>query len=159
MREVVGSIFDVKADAIVIPCNWRVKRTGEAVMGAGVAKEAAARFPSLPGALGGAIQGSRLPYIPVYQCGPATHLVCFPTKRDWRKPSDLTLIDDQLPWLVSHADIGGWQTVALPRLGCGLGQLDWATQVRPLLSGLLDDRFVVCSLEPTAATDGEEEEA
>jgi hypothetical protein len=35
--------------------------------------------------------------------------------------------------------------VVMPRVGCGLGQLDWDNQVKPLLEMYLDDRFWVVS--------------
>ncbi|MCK4666903.1 hypothetical protein KAU33_09150 [Candidatus Dependentiae bacterium] len=33
--------------------------------------------------------------------------------------------------------------IALPRPGCGINELDWETQVRPLIEPLLDDRFII----------------
>ena len=41
-----------------------------------------------------------------------------------------------------EGDAYGWETVVLPRLGCGLGQLRW-DDVKPILERYLDDRFIV----------------
>ncbi len=98
MREVMGDLWTVEADAIVIPCNWTTKRNGEAVMGAGVAKQAAERWPWLPVRLGETIQfagGVSVRAFPTLPDG--LWVVAFPTKGDWRRPSDLTLIEGLLP--------------------------------------------------------------
>lgn len=149
MREAVGDVFEYTgADALCIPICWVLKKNGEAVMGAGVAREAAKRWPTLPRVFGEQIQRAPdAPHVPIYAMGDFW-LACVPTKRGWRDPSDLSLIAASVADLVYQAGGFGWQTVVLPRLGCGLGGLSWPDQVRPVLARLLDDRFVVCSLEP-----------
>lgn len=54
----------------------------------------------------------------------------------------------RLDWLVDgfadamdHADIHGVNTIAIPRIGCGIGGLLW-TDVRPALAGLFMGRKV-----------------
>jgi O-acetyl-ADP-ribose deacetylase (regulator of RNase III) len=151
VREAVGDLFTHPADAIVIPVNWTTKRNGDAVMGAGVAKQAAERWPELPQRLGMAIH---------FAAGPAPqrfvmssdgqHVVCFPTKGDWRQPSTIEAIEFGSVALVRLAEYWGWKTVTLPRLGCGLGKLDW-DDVRPVLAKHLDDRFIVLSASSTGA--------
>lgn len=146
MREAVGDLFEYPADAIVIPTNLTVKRDGSAVMGAGVALEAARRWLWLPLSLGARLQRDRQRACTTFfETGDSFAVICLPTKRDWRKPADLDLIRIEAGRLAMYADLTGWQTIALPRLGCGLktGQLDWETQVRPLLSAILDSRFIV----------------
>lgn len=148
MREERGDLFKHQADAIVIPINWRTKRSGEAVMGAGVAKVAAARWSWLPRHLGRHITCDRKT-VRVFidrtakfdEGGP--EIIGLPTKYDWRQRSELGLILDGVRDLVQIADTSKWATVALPRVGCGLGGLDWESQVRPLLAERLDNRFVV----------------
>ncbi len=56
----------------------------------------------------------------------------FATKRHWREDSDLAGIEAGLQWLADnyrHQDI---QSIALPALGCGLGNLPWE-DVGPLM--------------------------
>ncbi len=144
MREETGSIFEYPgADAIVIPVNWTTKRNGDAVMGAGVALEAARRWPELPQRLGLSIHFAGGPAPQHYVMSKdGQHVVCFPTKGDWRMLADITAIKIQVPVLVRMADHFDWQTVVMPRLGCGLGQLQW-DDVRAVLAPLLDDRFIV----------------
>lgn len=65
-HELIGNLWDfyrTESDCfIVIPTNGVLKSNGEAVMGAGLAKQAAQRFPTLPQLLGQAIRhtGNRL---------------------------------------------------------------------------------------------------
>ena len=144
MREVTGDLWTYPSDALVIPTNTTLRKSGDAVMGAGVAKQAAVRYPELPQRLGMSLRyaaGAAPEHFVMSADG--RHIVAFPTKSDWRKPSSLSLIKLGLPVLVQMADYFGWQVVALPRLGCGRGGLEWEMQVRPLLADALDDRFVV----------------
>lgn len=76
-------------------------------------------------------------------------VICLPTKRHWRDPSDIALIEEKLASLARWREVvwrperGG--SIYVPRLGCGLGVLSWAV-VRPLMERyLVDDRFVVVS--------------
>jgi O-acetyl-ADP-ribose deacetylase (regulator of RNase III) len=149
VREIDGDLFAYDdADAIVIPTNTETVRTREglthAVMGAGIAKVAADRWETLPIALAArmAAHGKEHVYAFDLYFGSAS-VVCLPTKRDWRKPSDIDLIWRMVDELKIVTRTMGWESVALPRLGCGRGGLDWETQVRRVLVELLDDRFIV----------------
>lgn len=154
MREEAGDLFTYPADAIVIPTNTTVRRDGRAVMGAGVAKQAAERWPWLALSLGNRLRrdSPRRAAMTYFEVGETLSVVCLPTKRDWRDPADLDLIRIEAGRLVACADLCRWRTVALPRLGCGLGGLDWETDVRLILSPILDGRFVV--LTPSPADQG-----
>lgn len=64
--------------------------------------------------------------------------VLFPTKNDWRKPSELHWIKQGLLELAASvdSDYSSWRRsttyIHIPKLGCGLGGLEWA-DVRPLI--------------------------
>ena len=141
MIEMRGDLWTYPAEAIVVPINWRTRADESAVMGAGVAKQAADRYRGLAIHVGEFIARNPTPCaftLPTWDG--LVPLIAVPTKRDWRKPSSLGLIElaaRGLPEIV-----GDWQTIALPRLGCGLGGLRWE-DVRPVLAAHLDDRFVV----------------
>jgi hypothetical protein len=49
----------------------------------------------------------------------------FATKRHWRENSDIIGIEEGLRWLGSTYQTEGIRSIALPALGCGLGNLDW----------------------------------
>ncbi len=143
MRVITGDLWTVDADWRVVPTNLVVRRNGHAVMGAGVALQAARRYPDLPRRLGDMLQrddilkAARLVHFSEYR------LTCLPTKRHWRDAADLGLVEHGVRQLVEDAEalpVNG--PIALPLLGCGLGKLP-ATTVRPFLERVLDERFVL----------------
>jgi len=61
----------------------------------------------------------------------------FPTKKHWRNPSRIEYIDAGLQKLAdSYAELD-IHSIAFPALGCGNGQLDFETQVKPLMEKYL----------------------
>ena len=151
MLEVTGDIWDFhrQENWIVIPVNGAVKNNGEAVMGAGLALQAAQRFPELPKELGSWITDSGTN---VYWHGYKTYIITFPTKhRNWRADSCLGLIEESAWSLKRWNDSAQLPiSVYLPRLGCGerTGRLQWS-DVKPILEQHLDDRFTVVSQPET----------
>ncbi len=153
MREVVGDIWDYYNDNynICIPTNGGVEgvqQSGPAVMGAGVAWQAAERFPEISETLGDYIR--KAGWLGVYEL--RWHIWCFPTKPDWAywrgMPVDEKVrISHRCPgWLaksvpgiieVSLAILNSLHYTTkvdefiLPRPGCGCGGLDWK-DVKPL---------------------------
>jgi len=154
MIEEVGNIWD-RYDAghiICVTTNGYVNQKGMAVMGRGVAKQASDRFPNLP-SLHGQFLRSTSDWAHVYEILP--RLVIFPVKRDAGPPSlgiiphlrnryacatmvpgfallaELSIIGSSLVKLRSLALLNSWNTVYLPRPGCGAGGLSWEA-VRPL---------------------------
>lgn len=114
---------------IVIPTNGIVKLNGEAVMGAGLALQAAERFPALPKKL-----GERLKKSNEVQFFEEYWIVTFPTKHDWKAKSDLDLIIRSAAQLASYANMYATinrhnrdkkLTYYIPHVGCGLGGLQW----------------------------------
>jgi O-acetyl-ADP-ribose deacetylase (regulator of RNase III) len=49
----------------------------------------------------------------------------FATKHHWRENSDIGGIEKGLRWLAVNYEAEGIKSIALPALGCGLGNLDW----------------------------------
>lgn len=153
MREAIGDLFRYPAQAIVIPTNGMLTSGGSAVMGAGVALAAAKRWYWLPAALGARIREHGL-MVEFFGIEPDQEVVAFPTKRDWRDPSDLGLIETSALELAITAAQFDWDSVVLPHVGCGLGGLDWETQVRPILARHLDDRFTAVAPPAPDREDG-----
>ncbi|MGA3315404.1 MAG: DarT ssDNA thymidine ADP-ribosyltransferase family protein [Candidatus Korobacteraceae bacterium] len=56
----------------------------------------------------------------------------FPTKRHWRDNSDLNGIEEGLRWVADNYKAEGITSIALPALGCGLGNLEWR-EVGPVM--------------------------
>ena len=142
MREIIGDLWTIKADARVIPTNGFIKKNGEGVMGRGVALQMKQRYPHAPAWLGNHLirNGNH-----VGRCSlPKRDLlfIWFPVKiTSWRDDASLTLIERSCQELVALVS-PMWNQVALPRVGCGNGGLDWE-DVKPILEEYLDDRFIV----------------
>jgi len=65
-----------------------------------------------------------------------TNFLLFPTKNHWRQIADLEGIKQGLQWLQTNYVKAGMESLAIPALGCGLGQLEWRV-VGPLMCGYL----------------------
>jgi O-acetyl-ADP-ribose deacetylase (regulator of RNase III) len=59
-------------------------------------------------------------------------IVHFATKGDWRNPSQLEWVESGLVNLVNLIHSEEITSIAIPKLGCGLGGLEWS-DVRPLI--------------------------
>lgn len=61
----------------------------------------------------------------------------FPTKKHWKSPSKIEYIEKGLIELINKANELKLNDIAMPKLGCGNGGLDWETQVKPLVEKYL----------------------
>lgn len=154
-----GDILNYKADALVCPVNCK-----PGVMGKGLAKAFAAEFP-----------GIRLRHREMVNAGllrigkpcivrglvrseecladnrtARENVILFPTKDDWREPSQYHWIFQGLAHLYSllgsfdiRPEPGQRCEIAFPYLGCGLGGLPYADVLRLLEYWTvgLDSRF------------------
>lgn len=147
MIEAKGNIWEYhnKGYLTVIPTNGALKNNGENVMGKGLALQAKQRFPDLPLKLGTAIKynGNNVYLFPEYRT------ISFPVKHHWSEKADLRLINtsalqllDVLEMIVASVPI----KVALPKVGCGAGNLNWE-EVKPILSKHLDEQFTVVDMQ------------
>lgn len=141
MQIINGDIWDFHKQGywIVIPTNIVCKQNGEAVMGAGLALEAKQRFPLLPTLLGEKIREKDT--LDVVFFFNNEKIVTLPTKYHWREKSNLPLMEQgiiDLAYSKVHAS-----PIYLPQLGCGNGNLDWETQVEPIMEKHLSDDFIV----------------
>jgi len=149
MREQKIDIFDQrvlsKANAICVTTNGIVKVNGELVMGAGVAKLFATKWPRLPRMLGNLIQngGNHVYSIPQFSVKDPW-IVSFPTKDDYLDKSSLSLIRRSAVELMELTNNQNWELVALPFPGIGMGGLN-PQEVREAISPILDNRIIILS--------------
>ncbi len=139
--------------AYAVTTNGLVKSDGKAVMGAGIAKYARDNFDGIDAMLGRLLKkyGNHAYFLGSHEdrnrslagLSPTIFAVSFPTKHDWREKSDIRLIRASAAELMKVADANNLKTVYMPMPGCSNGGLDYASQVRPAIAGILDDRFWV----------------
>lgn len=146
MTEVVGDIWSFASQGwIVVTTNSVIKSDGTAVMGAGIALEAARRFPNLPLELANHLRtiGNHVHYFMDYK------IITFPTKRHWKDKSDLDLIVQGATRLKSDLLTFRYQQrpikFFLPRLGCGNGGLAWEDVKKAIKPFLDEPEFIFIS--------------
>lgn len=142
MRETYGNLWDFWEDGfwICVTTNGDVNRYSQAVMGRGVAKAAAVRFPELPIRLARRLKalGNHVHRFDRYR------LFTFPVKHHWSEKADLGLIQrscDELMGRLKRQNAVTIKHLYLPRPGCGNGGLDWQ-DVRDAIYERLDDRVI-----------------
>ena len=145
------NIWDLHPHAnIVIPTNIGWTKEGKNVMGAGLAAQAAQRFPKLAYFYGQYCKkyGSETEVIP---WAGTNQLILFPVKPlnvekpwlSWQQPASLDLIRksaEELEDLATSGVIEG--LTAVPLVGCGNGKLS-EKDVLPILREELDSRFIL----------------
>ena len=123
VQEISGDLwtFHAQGEWVAIPTNGIVNPSGDAVMGAGLAKDAATRHPDLPRLLGQELRRSgNRPYAFIHP-----RLITIPTKNHFRNPADPDLIVASIKEVVQLIEKRNIPRLYLPRIGCGLGQLSW----------------------------------
>lgn len=130
IRYVSGNLLHSDADILVNPVNC------EGVMGAGLAKAFKERYPRLfhqyaTDCMAGLYKPGS---VFCYDTEDVEHgvriIACFPTKTTWRAPSRIEHIADGMRdlfrmMLIHNEHMQRSVSVALPKLGCGLGGLPW----------------------------------
>ena len=133
-RVIQGDLFESQAQTLVNTVNT------VGVMGKGIALAFKRRYPAM-------FEDYRVrcdrgevklgePYIYRSPNGPPW-IINFPTKGHWRTPSKLSDIEHGLRYLVDHAHEWGIESLAVPPLGCGNGELEWRV-VGPVIYEHLD---------------------
>lgn len=150
MIEVEGDIWKYKANLICIPTNGTIKQNGELVMGAGVAKQCVARFPTIALRFGQLVrnQGNEVHCLNINDIeGNLQLLATFPTKHHWAQKADIALIIYSAQMLAYLINLFPQKIVVLPRPGCGkdTGGLLW-DNVKPHIQDILPDTVHVINL-------------
>lgn len=131
---------------IVIPTNVGWKANGANVMGAGLAKDAARRYPELAAWYGAFCkEHAALTSVTSYPAGP---LILFPVKKlrmeqpwmSWASEASLDLIERSARQL---SELPGEDPIAVPMVGCGNGGRK-PEEVIPILNRyLMGDRYLL----------------
>jgi len=136
-----GDIFTQNTEAIVNPVNC------VGVMGKGLALQFKCGFPQNYHSYRIACsRGEVVPGKMFVHSESGKQIINFPTKRDWRNDSRLEDIIsglDDLAKVIRELEI---KSITIPRIGCGLGGLDWAvvqSHIVEKLSNLNDVDIIV----------------
>ena len=128
-----GDLLESRAQTLINTVNT------VGVMGKGIALEFKKRFPEMyldyvNRCKAGEVELGK-PYL--FRRLLTPWIINFPTKEHWRSSSRLDAIVEGLEYLGEHVDEWGIESLAVPPLGCGHGQLEW-TVVGPTLYEHLD---------------------
>ena len=129
---VQGDLFTSPARVLVNAVNT------VGVMGKGIAAQFKKIYPDMFAAYRQYCETKQLTIGKLYlHKTPHKYILNFPTKRHWRHPSQPTYIERGLSTFARTYASKGITSVAFPALGCGNGELDYDTQVRPLMDTYL----------------------
>ena len=147
----IGDLFESKSQTWVNTVNC------VGVMGKGVALEFKNRFPDMYEDYVARCKRREVklgrPYLFKRLVPP--WILNFPTKDHWRSVANLKSIIEGLEYLLRHYKDWGIQSLAVPPLGCGQGQLEWRI-VGPTLYRLLGKMDIPIELYAPYGTPHEE---
>ena len=108
------------------------------VMGKGIAKDFKAIYPEMFARYQQLCERGQFNIGQLWPYRTSNKLVLsFPTKKHWRSPFHPEYIEAGLKTFAEKYHLYGVTSVSFPLLGCGNGELDWESQVRPLMEGYL----------------------
>lgn len=144
MEIVKGKIEDYigRATAVAFTCSGSVAVSGKAVLGKGHVRDLAKIIPNLAEMLGEHIRKNGLKVAEVTK-----RVVAFPSEYSWDSYADIGLIERSAQDLAKLTEEKGWQTVIMPKIGCGGGGLTWEA-VADVLDKHLDSRFIILDYAP-----------
>lgn len=136
---VTGDLIKSTCQCLVNPVNT------VGVMGRGLALQFKRSYPEMmesyiENCQSGAFMPGRLMF---YKPVNNEKTIClFPTKLHWREPSNIQYIESGLIAFMKYYQEWNITSVAFPRLGCGLGGLNWTHQVKPLMEKYLSASII-----------------
>ena len=108
------------------------------VMGKGVAKDFKAIYPEMFSRYQELCERGEFNIGQLWPYRTSNKLILnFPTKKHWRNPSRPEYIEAGLKSFAEKYHLYGVTSISFPLLGCGNGELDWESQVRPLMERYL----------------------
>ena len=78
-------------------------------------------------------------------------IINFPTKDDWKKPSEYSYIIDGLKWLKTYLQDKPNSIITIPALGCGHGGLDWEKVKEMIIDNLSGLETEILVFEPKSS--------
>ena len=129
---VTGNLFTSPAQVLVNTVNT------VGVMGKGIAKEFKKIYPEMFEEYRELCEKKQLDIGSLFLYKTSNKWILnFPTKKHWRSPSRPEYIEKGLQKFAAKYADANIHSIAFPPLGCGNGELDFETQVKPLLEKYL----------------------
>lgn len=127
------SLFESPAQTLVNTVNT------VGVMGKGIAADFKRIYPQMFEEYHKFCQAGRLNIGKLYIYRTENKIIVnFPTKKHWREKSRVEYIEKGLKKFIDHYMEFGISSVSFPQLGCGHGELDWQSQVQPVMERSLE---------------------
>ena len=132
INQVMGNMFYGQEQTLVCPVNM------VGTMGNGLALYFKKRWPNILPVYGNACRNrtflkNQLVVVPI---GNGKQVLLFPTKNHWRDDSPIELIERFLDVLAKDYQKLGITSLAMPKIGCGKGNLDF-TEVDEVIRRVL----------------------
>lgn len=150
IKYIEGDIFESDAQALVNTVNT------VGVMGKGIALQFKKAFPNNFKAYSEACKNKDIRIGKVFVFRDANLkmgdriIINFPTKTDWRKPSEYSFISKGLDELVRVISVYDIKSIALPPLGSGNGGLEWEKVKNMINEKLRDLNVDITVYEPSS---------
>lgn len=142
MKEETQYIWYTEADLLCIPTGNIITPDGALVMDDGVAYQSKESNSNLPYTFASHIVNiGNTPCLYLRDSSP--HFCSLPVTFDVYKQPVMGLIVQSVKLMVAIANKWHFTKIAMPQPGCGIGQLDWESEVKPEIKRFLDDRFTV----------------
>ncbi|MCI4442730.1 MAG: macro domain-containing protein [Lentimicrobium sp.] len=138
IQYIEGDLLESKAEALVNTVNT------VGIMGKGIALQFKNHFPANYKSYAQACKekqvkaGSLFISEDISMLGGKKKIINFPTKTDWRKPSEYSYIESGLIELSKYIQDNSVKSIAIPLLGTGNGGLEW-NKVKALIEKYLSD--------------------
>lgn len=135
---ITGNLFDSNAQALVNTVNT------QGVMGKGIALQFKERYPNnflqykMACKRGDVLVGRMFITSETEMSGKERTIINFPTKKEWRYPSQYSYIGDGLKDLRNQIIKRQITSIAIPPLGSSNGGLDW-NKVKPMIISAIGD--------------------
>ena len=144
MREVEGDLFDSSEAALGHGCNCA------GAMGRGIATEFRQRWPEMYDRYRMLCKSGKFQPGDVFVWEAADRIIFnLGTQKSWRSKATISAIGSSARRMAALASDRGIDRVAIPRIGSGLGGLEWEDEVRPALLRATESQIELVVYTPT----------
>lgn len=150
IKYVTGNILDSEAEALINTVNT------DGIMGKGIALQFKKAFPTNFKLYQQACKDKIVDIGKLFITQDSNftsgtkHIINFPTKQSWRKPSEYSFIESGLDDLLRVLKVNNIKSIAIPPLGAGNGGLEWERVKNIIERKLSSSNIDILVYEPNA---------